>query len=848
MNKPRRHKLRTALTGTLLIAAALWYILLLPRPLFRAPYSTVLYARGGELLGAKVATDGQWRFPPADSVAAKYARAVVEYEDRRFYRHGGVSLPAVVRAAVQNYRAGEVVSGGSTLTMQLVRLSRGNPPRTVGEKLWEMLLATRVEWSYTKAEILSLYAAHAPFGGNVVGLEAAAWRYFGHDPSELSWAEAATLAVLPNSPALIHPGRGREALLEKRNRLLNRLLQTRAMDSTDYAAALTEPLPDAPNPLPRHAPHLTDRLPAGSALHSTLDNALQLRTQQIVDNYGRWTLAANRIRNAAAIVADVRTGEVLAYVGNITPSAGQNGPTTDGQDGRAVDIIRSRRSTGSLLKPILYGAMLSEGQILPHSLVFDTPLNIAGFTPSNYSKTFSGVVPASEAVARSLNVPIVRMLTQYNSSRFLGLLRSLGLTTLDRSADNYGATIILGGAEGTLWEMTGLYASLARSLETYNRTGRYEAGDMRGLRICGSSEPLASGRCEREAGAGRRARGQTETPDPIQNESAARGQTESERRTSTGRPVTDAASENHRACTNGRTARRKTSVAQLKQATPAPAALWYMFRAMSGVNRPEEEAAWQEFSSMKQVAWKTGTSYGNRDAWAVGLTPRYIVGVWVGNADGEGRASMTGVGHAAPIMFDIFSMLPAAGEWFAEPLDDMTSAEVCRRSGYRASEWCRSSGDPVDTVHIPRAGAASPLCPFHKPVTADGATKGWFVLPPAAEYYYRQAASDYTVPPAVSGSRPLELIYPQHNAALYLPKGFAGSGNATEKFVFRAAHRSDSATVHWHLDNVYLGSTRSASAAGHILTVAPAAGEHRLTVIDDEGNSQRIRFTVISSE
>lgn len=819
MNKPRRHKQRTALTGTLLIAAALWYALLLPRPLFRAPYSTVLYARSGELLGAKVAADGQWRFPPATIIPDKYARAVVEYEDRRFYRHGGVSLPAVARAAVQNWQAGEVVSGGSTLTMQLVRLSRGNPPRTVGEKLKEMLLATRVEWSYTKEEILGLYAAHAPFGGNVVGLEAAAWRYFGHDPSQLSWAEAATLAVLPNSPALIHPGRRRKALLEKRNRLLNRLLQTRAMDSTDYAAALIEPLPDAPAPLPRHAPHLTDRLPAGTALHSTLDNTLQLRTQQIVDNYGRWTLAANRIRNAAALVADVQTGEVLAYVGNITPSAGKDGLSEDAGNGRAVDLIRSRRSTGSLLKPILYGAMLGEGQILPHSLVFDTPLNIAGFTPSNYSKTFSGVVPTSDAVARSLNVPIVRMLAQYNSSRFLSLVRSLGLTTLDRSADNYGATIILGGGEGTLWEMTGLYASLARSLETYNRAGHYGAEDMRELSLCGSPEPLvsdqrvvtASKRRNASAGEARRGRVDSSSATEVSEATVSPG--------------------------------RNTGICPL-----APATLWYMFQAMSGVNRPEEEAAWQEFSSMKQVAWKTGTSYGNRDAWAIGLTPRYIVGVWVGNADGEGRASMTGVGHAAPIMFDIFSMLPAAGGWFAEPLDDMTSAEVCRRSGYRASEWCRSSDDPVDTVHIPRAGVASPLCPFHKPVTADGVTKGWFVLPPAAEYYYRQAASDYTVPPVVTGSRPLELIYPQHHAVLYLPKGFSGSGNATEKFVFRAAHRSDGATIHWHLDNVYLGSTRSASAAGHTLAVTPAAGEHRLTIVDDEGNSQRIRFTVLTRE
>ena len=806
MSRSRRHKLHYILIGILTVSAV-WYALVLPRPLFDTPYSAVLYARSGELLGAKAAADGQWRFPPGHALPEKYVRAVVEYEDRRFYKHLGVSLPAVVRAARQNWRAGEVVSGGSTLTMQLVRLSRGNPPRTVGEKLREMLIATRLEWSYTKDEILALYAAHAPFGGNVVGLEAAAWRYFGHDPGQLSWAEAATLAVLPNSPALIHPGRGRRALQAKRDRLLRRLLEARTIDSTEYAAALIEPLPAAPEPLPRHAPHLTDRLPAGTVLHSTLDNALQQRTCQIVDGYGRRSLAANRIRNAAALVADVRTGEVLAYVGNITPSD----KPEEAADGRSVDVIRARRSTGSLLKPILYGALLGEGQLLPRTLVLDTPLDLAGFTPSNYDKTFRGVVPADEAVARSLNVPAVRMLTLYNNSRFLALLRSMGLTTLDRSADHYGATLILGGAEGTLWEMTGIYASLARSLETYVRTGHYEAGDMRELTV--SFAPAVSATAAR--------------PQPFRAEGGNR--------------VAPPRAEDQPLNSSGNES--ASGICPL-----SPAALWFMFEAMSGVNRPEEEAAWQEFSSMKRVAWKTGTSYGNRDAWAIGLTPDYVVGVWVGNADGEGRASMTGVGYAAPVMFDIFSMLPAADGWFSEPLDDMASVAVCRRSGHRASEWCFSSDDPVDTVRIPQAGTASPLCPYHRPVTADGNVRGWFVLPPAAEYYYRQAASDYAVPPAMAGSRPLELIYPRHRATLYLPEGFGGAGAVPAKFVFRAAHRSDSATIHWHLDNVYLGSTRSASVAGHALTVAPAAGEHWLTVVDDAGNSQRIRFTVLRRE
>lgn len=757
-NKRIRRKVGWGLFLTCLIA----YILILPRPLFDTPYSTVIYSREGELLGARVAEDGQWRFPPEGKLPSKYIRAVTEYEDKRFYKHFGVSIPSLLRATAQNAKAGEVVSGGSTLTMQVVRLSRENPPRTYGEKLQEMILATRIECQYSKREILEMYAAHAPFGGNTVGVEAAAWRYFGHGLNELSWAEAATLAVLPNSPGLIHPGRGRERLEKKRNGLLADLLKSEAIDSLDYELACLEPLPGAPQPVPRSAPHLTDRLPHGTALHATLSASLQDRTQQIIDHYGQWVLAGNRIRNAAALVADIRTGEVLAYVGNITPSA-----DSTQRDGRSVDIIQSRRSTGSLLKPILFGALLNEGDILPGTLVFDTPLNIAGFTPTNYSGTFSGAVPARDAISRSLNVPVVRMLTQYNNGRFLDLLRSMGMTTFDRHADHYGSTLILGGAESTLWELSALYTGLGNSLLTGSR-------EMKPLFYRLGEEPAPIG----------------------------------------------------------------------KQ-TLSPAALWFMFQAMAGVNRPEEEAAWQEFRSMKQVAWKTGTSYGNRDAWAVGLTPGYLVGVWVGNADGEGRASMTGVGSAAPILFDIFSMLPEKERWFKEPAGDMEPMEICSRSGHRASEWCVSSGDPVDRIDMPAAGLASPLCPYHKPVKInEGVVKGWFVLPPAAEYYYRQISSDYVSPPASAGSRPLELIYPQHNAVLYLPRGFEDGERRGGQFVFRAAHRDNMARIHWHLNDRYLATTRPGMGLGHTLTTALPKGNHLLTLVDDSGHRQAIRFTV----
>ena len=772
----QRHNSLIITLTTILSLLIAWYILILPQPLFSTPYSTVLYARNGELLGAKVATDGQWRLPSKHTLPEKYISAVIEYEDRRFYSHNGVSIHAIARATRQNYRADRVVSGGSTLTMQLSRMHRSNPPRTILNKLWEMVLATRIEWSYTKEEVLAIYAAHAPFGGNVVGLEAAAWRYFGHDPANISWAEAATLAVLPNSPALIHPGRGRETLLAKRNNLLHRLLITDKIDSIEYSIAIVESLPNRPKPLPRHAPHLFDNLADGIAVHSSLDYTLQQRAQQIVDNYGSSTLKANKINNAAVLVADIQTGETLAYIGNITPSSSDK----EMNDGRSVDIITSRRSTGSIIKPILYGALLSEGQLLPNTLILDTPLSISGFTPTNYNKTFNGVVSARSAIERSLNVPIVRMLTLYNSNRFLHLLRSMGITTLDRSADNYGATLILGGAESTLWEMGSIYASLARSLQTYNAKGHYSTTDMLPLTITPSTDNSL-------------------LPSNLD---------------------------------------KPSNICPL-----SPSSIWFMLEAMSGVNRPEEEASWQEFSTMKQVAWKTGTSYGNRDAWAIGVTPRYLVGVWVGNADGEGRASMTGVGTAAPVMFDVFSMLPSADSWFEKPLSDVEMMAVCQRSGHRASHWCYSSGDHVDTLAMPKVGIATPLCHYHKPVTADGVTKGWFILPPTAEYYYKRATSDYISPPSIAGVRPLELIYPQHNTVLYLPQGFG-----SKRLVFRAAHRSDDAAVHWHLNNDYIKTTYTKSTVGHTISINPEPGVHWLTIVDNAGESQKVRFTVLDTD
>lgn len=785
-----QRKWKTYVLSALILLGIAWGILflLVPRVLFPSPCSTLLYSTEGSLLGARIAPDGQWRFPATDTLPEKFVTSLLTYEDKRFYWHPGIDVPAIIRAFQLNVKNRKVVSGGSTLTMQLARIARGNQKRTVYEKCIEMCWALFIETTYSKKEILNLYASHAPFGGNVVGVETAAWRYFGRSVADLSWAESATLAVLPNSPALIHPGRNRKQLKLKRDKLLASLRDNKTIDNTEYELACMEPLPEAPVPLPDDAPHLLERLASqapGTRITTTIRQMLQHQTQDIVNRYAR-EYSSNYIHNLAAIIADVETGEVLAYAGNATFRADQ-------RKGNQVDIITSPRSTGSILKPFLYAAMLQSGQLLPNTLVSDVPLNINGFTPQNYNKTFYGAVPAHQAIERSLNVPLVRMLSVYNTGRFMSLLKSYGMTTLRFSEDHYGASLILGGAEGSLWDMSGMYASMARVLSHYRTyNGRYHPDDI---------HPLTPSRSEEEA--------------PIKSIADKR---------LTDRPVLSAAS------------------------------LWFTFEAMSALNRPEEEADWQQFNSMKKIAWKTGTSYGGRDAWAIGVTPRYVVGVWAGNASGEGRPGLTGVGNAAPVLFDLFSLLPESG-WFEMPYDEMEPMPICKLSGHKASPLCGLA----DTLYMPRSGNNTPLCPYHQLVhlSADGRfrvnsscesvdrmqARTWFVLPPSQEYYYRNYHIDYQpLPPIKPGcdeeqSRQIELIYPEHNAILYLPKGFSGK---QEQFIFKAAHARPDATIYWHIDDTYLGETTDL----HQITCSPGTGKHLLTLIDNWGNQRKIFFEV----
>ena len=441
-----------------LLLLAYWFCL--PNPLFTYPTCMILEDNQGNLLGARIAADGQWRFPYNELLSEKFIDAIIEFEDRRFYKHPGVDPIGIARAMEQNFRLGKRVSGASTISMQTIRLSRQGKPRSIYQKMVEIILATRLEIRYSKKEILALYASNAPFGGNVVGLHSASWRYFGKNPDQLSWAEAATLAVLPNSPSLIHPGRNRQTLLAKRNRLLDRLLANGKIDELTCELAKEEPLPEKPLALPRLAPHLLDRAYQEhfrgkngqvSRLRTSIDRTLQQQATQILQRHQR-DLSGNGVHNIAAVIMEVETGQVVAYVGNVI-GAGK-------EHGEAVDIIKAPRSTGSILKPFLYALAINDGNILPTSLLTDIPTQLKGYRPENYHKSYDGVVPARRALARSLNVPSVYLLQDYGLEKFHFGLQKIGLTTITQMPNHYGLTLILGGAEAKLWDLCNAYSCL----------------------------------------------------------------------------------------------------------------------------------------------------------------------------------------------------------------------------------------------------------------------------------------------------------------------------------------------------------------------------------------------------
>jgi penicillin-binding protein 1C len=777
-----RHFKRHSIKSLVIFALLIVYYFCLPQLLFKDSTATVITSSSNELLGALIADDEQWRFPATDSVPEKFKICILQFEDEYFYKHPGFNPISIFKALKGNLSSGSIKRGGSTITQQVIRLSRKGKARTYFEKLKELILATRLEFRLSKDDILNLYASHAPFGGNVVGIDAASWRYFNRNASNLSWAESATLAVLPNAPSLIYPGKNQKRLLDKRNRLLKKLFEKGTIDELTYKLSSAEGLPKKPYPLPQIAPHLLQKIAKknkGERIKTTIKISLQKQTNAIVkQHYNR--LKQNEIYNISVLVLNVNTREVLTYVGN---------SPTDNAHQRSVDIIDKPRSTGSILKPFLYASMLDAGDLLPNTLVADIPTQFGSYQPENFNKSYDGAVFANEALSRSLNVPAVRMLQDFGLDRFYHYLKLLQLKDLKYNANHYGLSLVLGGAESNLWDLCKSYAAMASTLNHFNTN---------------SSQYFTNEFCQ---------------PNYNSKQSVDFGKLINEN------VVFDAAS------------------------------IYLTFESMKQVNRPESDESWEFYDSSQDIAWKTGTSFGFRDAWAIGTTKDYVVGVWVGNADGEGRPGLVGVQTAAPMLFDVFDVLPKS-DWFAQPYDEMLEISICKNSGYRASSIC----DATELRYIQKSGQKTEPCPYHKLLHLDVSeryqvnssceavsninTKAWFILPPLQAYYFKTKNPFYKMAPpfrtdcvSLSGVS-MEFIYPNQQSTIFLPKDFDGN---TNDLILKVAHSKPALELYWYIDNQFVGSTKDI----HDMAILPASGKHIITVVDELGNELKHHITIL---
>jgi penicillin-binding protein 1C len=753
-----------------------FYLLIpLPDPLFKSDYSTVVLDEDGNILRAFLNGGQQWYFPPEEGleIPAKLKTAILMYEDRHFYKHPGVNVLSLCRAVYQYISSGEVKSGASTISMQVVRLAcRGK--RTLPNKLLEIMQAVKLEARYSKEEILNMYVNHAPYGGNIIGYHAASLKYFHKRPEELTWSEAATLAILPNSPGLISPLVNREKLIKKRNKLLKTLLGKKIIDRGTYRSSISEPLPGEPCSFFNHAPHLAQTLVSrygmkSGIIRTTVIRRYQVRIEKLMADHLRY-LNSIGVSNGAALVVETQTGKVRAYVGSQD--------FFDSDSGGQVDGIHAPRSTGSILKPFLYALAMDEGVILPQTLIRDIPSYFGSFSPANADEKYRGVVTAGEALIRSLNVPAVRLLNAYGLNKFYIFLKSAGMSTLFRSPDEYGLTLVLGGAEAALYDMAALYCGL----------GNY--GKFRPLQIV----------------------------------------------------------------------IEKNKTSDLKELI-SPGACYLTLEMLKNLKRPGAEYYWDQYRDQNPIAWKTGTSYGQRDAWAVGVTPQWTIAVWVGNFGGEGNNNLSGARSAAPLMFDIFNYLPRSREntWFKPPAKSLKKVRICLDTGFTAAPDCEKTAAAL----APRGKKPLKPCPYHKRifVTPDEKTQVcslcWepgkyrqikkLVFPPDIAQYLRESGVILSeLPrhrqgcPGHTAANPVRIIYPVKNAKLWIPRDFDGD---LQYITFKVAHAHRERPVYWYIDDIYRGMTGDK----HKMIARLNSGWHRLEVVDEQGNRDLRRFYVAVS-
>lgn len=727
-------------------------------------YSTTVESREGDLLYSFLSRGDKWRMKSSlEEISPELKQALLFKEDKYFRYHFGINPFAIVRASFNNLVYHKRTSGASTITMQVARLLQPKD-RTVANKLIEMFRALQMEFHYSKDEILSMYFDLAPFGGNIEGVKAASWLYFGKNPHQLSLAQAITLTIIPNRPTSLHPGRNNGYLQQERNRWLQRMMQEKLFNSKQISDALNEPVVIKRKSLPAVSPHLCIRLhlsqPNNPVIKTTIKKNIQQKVEQLAWNYHQ-RLQTYNVNNLSTIVVNNATHEVIAYVGN----ADFQDYLQHGQ----VDGITAIRSPGSTLKPLVYALAIDKGIVTPKTILYDVPVNYSGYAPENFNEQFNGKITAEKALAYSLNIPAVTLLNEINVNTLTDKLMQSGFKSVARNSSHLGLSTVLGGCGVTSEELAGLFCAFANE-------GVYEP-----LHFAPGVKLPAT------------------------------------------RLISDAST-------------------------------FMITDILTQLQRPDLPNNFQSSMHVPKVAWKTGTSYGRKDAWSVGFNKKYTVLVWAGNFDGTGVHELSGAEMATPLLFDIFNNIDysSSNEWFAAP-SSVDLRYVCNETGKPFGDFCT---DKVMDYFIPNVSDQQACSHLQQVfVSSDGRISYCKSCVPASGYkkefysnlvpelmsFYKSEHIPFHLAPAhnptctqiFNGSNP-HILSPVNGQEYLVEK------QSPEKIQLSCASANDVEYVYWYINDTYYMKCKASDKT----FFTPPPGEIKISCADDKGRNSDIRIKV----
>jgi penicillin-binding protein 1C len=788
-------------------------------PKVNVTYSTLVTDKKGEILHAFLSTDEKWRmFVDLKEITPTLRKAILAKEDKYFAYHFGVNPIAIFRAAFNNITKKRRTSGASTITMQVVRML--NPDeRTYWNKIFEMLRAIQLEIFYSKDEILQLYLNLVPYGSNIEGIKSASYLYFQKSPDRLSLAEVTTLAIIPNRPTSLRLGTKNPLIVEERNKWLKRFQEAKVFDNQSINDALLEPLTVFRHEAPKDAPHLSLRLKKQFAdkaiIHSSVSKATQTKVEQMVTNYVNRTRAMN-INNAAVLVLNNETMQVEVYIG----SAGFN----DKLDGGQVDGVQAIRSPGSALKPLLYATAFDKGIITPKNIINDVPTNFNGFEPENFDRKFNGKVSIEFALANSLNIPAVKVVKDLGKTTLIEQLKKADFQTVKKQEKDLGLSIVLGGCGVTLEEMTQLYAAFAND-------GNWQKCSLINIMSPDDSQKgCLFGRSILEK-------------QDSWNEPPHQNSTLSEFR--------------HPSLKKGGEVSVPINPLQRRgEQLVSPSATYLITEILAQIKRPDLPNNFDYTYRLPKIAWKTGTSFGRRDAWSIGYNKKYTVGVWVGNFSGEGVPELSGAEIATPLLFQIFNTIDynASSEWFRQP-KELVSRQVCAESGDLPSEYCSNKILDYSIKNISHTRKCTHLKKFYVnlsetmsycmqclPVEAYKEKLYTNLAPELISFYELKHFLYEKIPKhnpnctrffKTANNAPI-IINPNNGSEYYLSK------NDTQQLQLACQTANDVREVYWYINDRLLQKT----SANQAVFFKPSLGKLKISCTDDKGRSSSISIMI----